>query len=999
MSKLGETGAAFKEAYASLNAAQKQAVDTIEGPVMVIAGPGTGKTQILTLRIANILLKTDSKPENILALTFTESGAKAMRERLVRYIGAEAYRVAIFTFHSFAQRLIAAYPDAYPDIIGGKPASDIDKISIIETILDSGAVETLRPGGNPQYYVKPVQSMLSDLKREYITPDRLAELITHDEELLAGIEQIHQTGAHKGKVRGEYKDKEKAIEKNRALLTVYRQYQALLRERKLFDFDDMIVETVGALEKNEDMLRDLQESYQYILADEHQDVNGSQNKILELLASYHQSPNIFVVGDEKQAIFRFQGASLDNFLYFSEYFKDTVVISLIDNYRSGQPILDAAQSLIAVADGPLKDLRVPLKAAAIKNASVERRSFSHQAVEDEWVVATIQEVIGKGTLAEEVAVIARSNREVEGLTEALRASGVAASASADSDILHHPITHTVEQLMQAVVSTDAAALFTVLHGSYWGIDRTDLVKLFSSQSYSQSLLLLITDTELLASLQLSKPEALDRVNEVLNEARMRSLTEAPHQVLAYVVEASGLKNHLMTQDPLSGTRVLRRLYDEIEAMVRSNNAATLSDVAAMLKQRREYNLPLNAPFIATDTGVVQVMTAHKSKGLEFTVVIAPHLTDNAWGGKVRRDNFKITLPRQLKESATDATDDERRLLYVMMTRAKERLLLSSSEMSSDGKPLTPSRLFADIEDGLLPVIDTMSEEDQFDPMVSIRTTVTPAVVDPVFIKTLFAARGFSATSLNNYLRSPWDFYYRNLLRIPEVQPVHMQFGTAVHNVMQYVTTMHMKEQKLPSDSVIKEQLERQLARLPVGVEDYTRLHKKGLEALLTYIPQVAPHWSKQTFEELAVNVLLETGIPELPHLPLTGKLDRLDVADDGTVLRVVDYKTGKPKSRNVIEGKTKTADGAYKRQLVFYALLLDLYDDKRYRCREGVLSFVEADAKGVVHEESFTITNEEIIALKDEIISATKEIISGQFLTVPCDPEQSSYCHLVELLK
>ena len=141
---------AFARAYKQLNKAQKKAVDTVDGPVMVIAGPGTGKTQILTLRIANILLQTDTAPDNILALTFTESGAKAMRERLVRYIGSAAYRVTITTFHSFAGGLIAQYPDAYPTVVGGQAATDLDRIKIIEDILESGQVDSLRPGGNPQ---------------------------------------------------------------------------------------------------------------------------------------------------------------------------------------------------------------------------------------------------------------------------------------------------------------------------------------------------------------------------------------------------------------------------------------------------------------------------------------------------------------------------------------------------------------------------------------------------------------------------------------------------------------------------------------------------------------------------------------------------------------------------------------------------------------------------------------------------------------------------------
>jgi DNA helicase-2/ATP-dependent DNA helicase PcrA len=303
---------AFTEAYNRLNIKQKEAVDTIEGPVMVLAGPGTGKTQILTLRIARILKNTDVTPENILALTFTESGAKAMRERLSRYIGASAYRVAIHTFHEFAGKLIRQYPDAYTRVIGGRLMDDLEKVILVESIIATPTIKNLRPSGNPEYYIKPIISALSEMKREYITPDIFAEHIEAQQVQCNAIQKIHEKGAHKGKVRKEYLDAEKKIVRNKELLFVYRAYEAELALRRVFDFEDMIYETVRALETNEDMLRSVQEEYQYILADEHQDVNGSQNRILELLASFHEYPNIFVVGDEKQSIYRFQGASLEN---------------------------------------------------------------------------------------------------------------------------------------------------------------------------------------------------------------------------------------------------------------------------------------------------------------------------------------------------------------------------------------------------------------------------------------------------------------------------------------------------------------------------------------------------------------------------------------------------------------------------------------------------------------------------------------------------------------
>ncbi len=998
MKNKDDIGAAFKESYDSLNAAQREAVDTIEGPVMVIAGPGTGKTQILTLRIANILLQTDAAPESILALTFTESGAKAMRERLRRYIGARAYRVPIYTFHGFCGGLISDYPDSYGAIIGGKVATDIDKINIVETILESGEIKQLRPIGNPSYYVSQIINIIGTLKQEYITPDKFAAIISKQEEELAGIEKIHQKGAHKGKVRGEYTKKEKAIEKNRELLFVYRQYEALLRERKFYDFDDMIVKTIEALESNEDMLRDLQEKYQYVLADEHQDVNGSQNRILELLTSYHDSPNIFVVGDEKQAIYRFQGASLENFLYFEDVYHGTKTISLTENYRSGQKILDTAHSLVAVEDGPLSSLRVPLNAAAVGESAVSHAGYSHRAVEHDALVGQVKRELEAGTPASEIAVIVRTNREVEAVASLLRAAGVPANASADGDILSHPITISVRSLISAISEPgNESALFTVLHGAYWGIDSADLVRLLSARSYDLSLTELINNEEKLKEAGVKKPEAILKVGQVLEAARERLETDSPQRVLAYVLKESGLLVSVMTSDAVESGRVLRRLYDEIEALVNQDESLTLSGVNTILNTYQEHGLGLKAPFIDSSSEAVEVMTAHKSKGLEFEVVFIPHLNDGAWGGKKRRTYFEIPLTRH-KHDEYDDEDDERRLFYVALTRAKVRVFLSHAESNIDGKELLISRLFDELDNGLVSEEDCSGVESEFSPLAKL-DVATGAKFDTALLADILQERGFSATSINNYLRSPWDYFYRNVLRIPEVQAMPMQFGTAMHGVLEVVTRTHTKDGKLPSDSEVKELLERELGRLPISKSEYVRLHEKGLEALFGYLSHAAKTLPKKTEEEKKLRVILETGLPEVPELPLTGKLDRLDFSDDGRVLRVVDYKTGKPKTRNVIEGKTANSDGGYKRQLVFYALLLSLYDDDRYQTKEGVLSFVEPDTKGVIHEEAFTITDEEIAELKEELINATKEIVSGAWLKEPIEEGSTEYEYLARLLQ
>ncbi len=330
-----------------------------------------------------------------------------------------------------------------------------------------------------------------------------------------------------------------------------------------------------------------------------------------------------------------------------------------------------------------------------------------------------------------------------------------------------------------------------------------------------------------------------------------------------------------------------------------------------------------------------------------------------------------------------------------MTRAKKKLGFSSSGTSIHGKELTPARLLEDISSEYVSEVEVGHLEQQFQPQGALLRAESQVTIDATILQNLLAERGFSATSLNNYLRSPWDYFFRNVLRIPETQALPMQFGTAMHSVLEYVTRTHTTTGKIPNDSDIRKKLEVALNRLPVNAVEYTRLFEKGLEALMVYVPHMLTTLPTETKEEFKLRVHLATDIPALPEVVLTGNLDRIDVGADGYALRVVDYKTGKPKSRNVIEGNTKDSDGGYKRQLVFYALLLSLHDDERYLCREGKLSFVEPE-KGVVKEETFNITEEEIESLKQEIVSAVKEIISGQFLQYVPEPDETDYFELAK---
>ncbi len=343
----------FKEEYERLNEKQRLAVDTIEGPVMVIAGPGTGKTQILASRIGKILLETDAQPENILCLTYTDAGVVAMRKRLLQFIGPDAYKVNIYTFHAFCNDVIQENLSLFEKTVLD-PVSDLEKIQLYKELIDSfpkgHALKRYR--GDVYFEVNNLQSLFSNMKKEGWTAEfinekideYLADLPTRDEFIYKRKYKEFNAGDLK---KEKIEEATERMEKLRAAVGEFDRFQQLMRKKNRYDFDDMINWVINAFEENKNLLANYQEKYQYILVDEYQDTSGTQNKLVELLISYWDKPNVFVVGDDDQSIYRFQGANVENMLDFANHYKeDLLTVVLTNNYRSTQPILDVSKTLI-----------------------------------------------------------------------------------------------------------------------------------------------------------------------------------------------------------------------------------------------------------------------------------------------------------------------------------------------------------------------------------------------------------------------------------------------------------------------------------------------------------------------------------------------------------------------------------------------------------------------------------------------------------------------------
>lgn len=1003
---------AFLEAYNRLNKAQKEAVDTIEGPVMVVAGPGTGKTQILSLRIANILQKTDTAPENILALTFTESGVANMRKRLSEMVGSAAYSVVIKTFHGFANDVIKDNPENFPRIIGAKNITEVAQISIIEEIILESKLALLKPFGDTLYYTKAINSAISELKREGIAPAEFEEIIVAARRDFENISDLyHEKGAHKGKMKGAYKDLEKQINKNAELLLVYKAYEEKLVSRRQYDYNDMIMEVLKTLRQDSDLLLRLQENHQYILVDEHQDTNNAQNKILELLANFHENPNLFVVGDEKQSIFKFQGASLENFFYFKNLYPSAKLVTLEENYRSTQKILDSAHSLLP-SEKKLKSNR------ADTEKNIHFYTLSNDDEENYFVSESIGQKIKEGVNPREIAVLYRNNRDAFSVADMLSRFGVSFVIESDQDILRDSYVKKLMTILRAVNNFgDDDVLAEMLHLDIFEIPPIDVVRVIRSAREKKKYDLydvIGNKDKLLDKIPLENPgkilETYSQLSHWVKSAKNDDLTVS----LEKIVRESGILAMALGE---SGEKleVINKFFDEAKSLSAENPAARIGDFCEYLDTLEKHGMSIKKRG-QNSASAVRLMTAHKSKGLEFEYVYIVGVYDGHFGNKNKREILKLLpsvykLVKDKKESDFDYLDDkndseERRLFYVALTRAKKEVHISYAVFSADGRERVPSQFISEIDENLIDVQNVSNISESWSKNKSIlfkEKTLSPTSTDykekyREFVREKFLSQGLSVTALNNYLKSPWLYFYRNLVRLPEAQTRSQVYGTVVHSVLQeFFEALKYEE---PGKEFLLRKFEEALSTQTLCDYEREDLLDKGYKTLDAWYEENKSKFHKDALTEFRVN-----GVYLTPEIRLTGVLDKLEFIDGSDRhVRVVDYKTGKPKSLKVVKGETKDSDGGYYRQIVFYKLLLELYADGKYEMNEGVLEFVEPDEKGKFTKHAFSPTDAEVEDLKKEILRVSDEILNLKFWDAPCDPKDlgegnEKYCELVEEIR
>jgi len=958
----------FDAEYKQLNKAQKEAVDAVEGPVMVVAGPGTGKTKILTLRIANILQKTQVEPENILALTFTDAGAKEMRRRLREIIGSTADRVRLHTYHGFAGSIISEFSDHFPHIARARQMTEVEAETIIREIIKDHKFYKLRPAGDPDLYVSKIIKTIGDCKDEAWTPEIIRSFAKDEiKRVQTNEDWLSTRGPTKGKIKAEGLKRIEKCERTIIFADIYQAYESKKVEQRKMDFDDLILELITALRKDELLLRLLQEKFQYILVDEHQDTNDSQNALIRLIAEFFDNPNLFVVGDEKQAIYRFQGASLENFISFQKQWQGMKTIRLEKNYRSQQNILDASFAMIEnnYLEGEYPELRIRLHSdTETESRPVDVVMAGNGLAGDEYLVEQIRNIIEKHP-KEITAVIVRRNVDVQRALAILEQNGITASAERGSDIFADSLGQLFFSLLEFLAdSSKIESLAYCLAGGLWQLKIDERARLIRALRAG-----LVSDIE----------------KEIPELAYLRK--EINHcGAVAYMIlvgDKSGI-TAIAQRDPVS-SQIWRGIISLAEELGKQNPDSP----AELIKNLIEYRTSAGSRNIKISLGSVQapvrVMTAHGSKGLEFDNVFLPYSVEESWLPRGRGEYF--ILPRQGEDY--DSLRDERRLFYVALTRARSRVFIISP-LEEAGRQFTPLRFIYELDPTQVARIELpaiLKKSDRtfiFNPETKIKNESVE------YAKRVLAENGLSVTALNHFCECPSKFFYKSILRIPEPPSASAEKGNAMHEAM--ATVWHLENK---NESVIAETINKAIKNYFATslLPSYDK--EPALQSLIEDAPKVAsallPHFketgtiSTETRRELILDGLL-----------LHGKLDA--VLESKDKVSVFDYKTRESMSVNAIKGDTKDADGNYFRQLIFYKLLL--MGDKKLNKKpiEPALVFIKPDSKGRCPTVSLPIEENDVENIKREIKTLVDDVQSGKFLENSCDEKDCEYCALRKML-
>jgi DNA helicase-2/ATP-dependent DNA helicase PcrA len=1042
----------YKKRLKSLNQQQLEAVNSLDGPLVVRAGPGTGKTQILTMRIENILMSRDVLPENILCLTFTESAAENMRSRLFTMIGKPARSVNFYTFHGFGSHLISKLSDYSDQTNLYKSIEEIASFEIIEKLLDKlGHDNPLsRKNDDGFYYIKFINTLFSWLKQSGLESKTILDDLSATEQffklsvkdlnlalsdrigkkrlenyykLFESLKANHQqypskTGTQsitelsesidnleitdstkpittwKTKWTGKnyqnqivYKD-QRNLEKFKSAIKLLDKYHQVLESKGYYDFDDMILKACEALETNLEFKLNVQEQYQYILVDEYQDTNGAQNRLLSLLCDnpiYEGSPNLMVVGDPDQAIFSFQGADSSLLTNFANTWKTSKQVTLVNNYRSGQDLLNLSKSVLDLASDRTD----------IEYVTAQSPADSYLFVADQ-----IKNLIKSGVEPSNISIISKEHAQLTRTLPFLTDLQIPVSYERDNNILDQErIVEIIDllSLIQAIVNSNLdqvnSLLAKVLACNYWQLPNnlwwdialdsrlnyhrwTEAIDRSSNKDLKTIWIALKTIAKL------SENNSFELVFNQIIGAKPVEIGKDQFFTLPW------LKFHFSQQiSPRTDFIIFIHQFNKLKMFFNnwleySDEKVRLSDFIRFIKLiDRDYIKLVDHSTISTNTNAVTLTTAYKAKGKEWDYVFVLNCNNKLWakthGSSL--DQFSLPIAYNFIKPASYLSENIVKPFYVSITRAKKQLVLNNYILDDRGLSTEPldwidQKLVkhVNIPSSNKAEITNFLNQDWQSKLLSQKNDYKQ-VLEP-----LLDNFKLSATHLNNYLEitdvSTNSFIFSSLLKVPQVVQPRLIYGTAMHSAINSLHKINANENRLIPVTELIEVFNKNLNNTPLTKDEIKFFAKKGHDELSIWYEKDKQKFNSSDLSEYKIGqVFLDSG-PE----KLTGEIDLLRF-ENKLNASIVDYKSTIPPAKDSKLIKDPK-EYRYRRQLLFYKILLDSIhfkrDSKPVNVKTGVIEFLSPNESGDIVENQIEFVDSDIERMKSLIIAVWKKIMN-----------------------
>ncbi len=1023
----------FENEFKNLNPAQKEAVSSVYWQIMVVAWPGTGKTQIIGLRTANIILKTWVDPSNILITTFTDAWVIAIRERLIRFLWNDAYKVNVSTIHSLSQDIIKTFPEKFIEYKAWTPIDEVDSLEALKNITDDliedGKIEALTTDYDKYFYLRDIKSRISNLKTEWISIAKFKNSIKRQEELYS--EELTEIKPTLKKYETTKDKGEKHIKKLEELVIFYEAYSQFLRLNSYYDFNDMINFVLEKIKEDNELKMHYAEKFQFIMLDEYQDTNDAQNQIIdEILSVTDESPNIMVVGDDDQSIYRFQGANIENMLDFSTKYPETKFIVLENNYRSNQAVLDLATNLIdnnnerlskkietinknLISSWNLKDSKTSVKLLRA-NSDIEEKTF---------IISKIKELINSWEKINEIAIITRWNREVEEYNKLLEQNWIETESKLKTNILNSKYVDFILNYLEIIDNpfADENKLIDILRSNITDINQTDVLKVNKAlyisnytKKFRVSIMDFLSEESNLDELNLSEKNELIEFRDNLLDFQANSGTTNIVEFFSDFIKKTGILEYIETHWNFDDLQDIYTLFNKIKDYANLDKTFSITKLIKKIELYKTYNYPIARQIVNENKSWVQVLTAHGSKWLEYNNVFIPWLYNWNWENKRVIDKLKLPAWMSwdwLQNDSFEQIEEDRRLFFVAVTRARENLFLSFPAWIWT-KPLLQSVFIEEIAwnyEEMTKYIKTQVSIPEI-----IKNDIKNELIEYTdrefdYIKTFLETYKLSPSDLNTFLEEPMEFLNKAVFKYPFIDNQFTIFGKVYHRALELFYLKYKAESKLPEKSYLTSTFKLLLTKEILLPEEYEKLLEKGITGLEGYYDL---HASKKE-EPLVLEYSFRRKNLTFEWIPLTGTIDKieriwtssLDSANQEWQLAffkdkvaLVDYKTGKAKTiwqikgldrywnkkdkvnRGARDGSLGWWEGKYFRQLLFYKLLceVDFEFNSKFDIWAVAIDFVEWKDWNYKYIE-LEITPEEYNDFKKEIVEAREKISDIEF--------------------